>query len=199
MRWKMFALITGLVLMVTISVPPSKVVAQGLVEYAIILVVIPVGTKEAGEVYWYLPHPSRDQSQGGDVIKVAFLYKPARVSPLDSSSDGPCTETVQSTVKAYPGFNTLNVKMGEGNESLLINGEVVELSESCLMGADRVAIQVGVPIPPSMVERFAADPTTVPAGLPDIVGYTIVGQDGRTVAAGSDLLRSKGGGLGTLN
>jgi hypothetical protein len=175
MRWKIFALIAGLILMVTTVAPPSKVEAQGLVEKALNLVLVAVGPKEAVEIYLRLSNPPQGQSAPGGNIRNAFLYQPRRVSPLDSSSDGPCTETVQSTVNAYPGLNILDIRMGEGNESLLVNGEDVPLSKSCWMGADRVAIQVSVPIPPSMVERLPADPNTVPVGFnrPVVVGGSI--------------------------
>jgi len=187
MRRKLFTLMAALMLVLTTSVAPMKVAAQGPVEY-LTLIVVGLGENEMAEIYyWRLRDLLQGQSQGSDAIKVGFLYNATRVFPPGSSSDGPCTETVQSTVEAYPGFNSLNIQMGPGNESLLINGEVVPLSESCLIDADRVAIRAGVPFPPSMVGRLAADPNTVPTGFSklDIVGFSIVDSNYATVASAS--------------
>ena len=52
MRWKMTALIAGLMLAVSTATPPKKVEAQGLVEYALILVLVAIATDEVLELYW---------------------------------------------------------------------------------------------------------------------------------------------------
>ena len=164
MRWKIFTLIASLVLMVTTSAPPSKVEAQGLVEYALILVLVAIGPEERLELY--LPSSN---------VPLPPTLDPQLVISIQASGVPICpSQTVQFTVPTTPGpIKILNVY--RDGDHLMINGEEVEELSDCNKDAQRVVLTLSEPIPPSMADRIAADPTTVPAGFPHLqeLGYSI--------------------------
>ena len=188
MRRKLFTLIAALTLVLTTTVSPIKVAAQGLVEYMILIVVVGIGTDQGLELYWY-PRPSPPDHPPSDRVFFNYHYFVNATNPGPTSGGQPCTQTVQTTVEAHPGFNTLNVRMGEGNESLLINGKVVALSDHACFNTEtkRVVLAVGVPVPPEMAERQASDDRSFDAEFSYQLArrYSIVGPDGLTVATSS--------------
>jgi hypothetical protein len=113
--------------------------------------------------------------------------------PLPTPGEEACTETVQTTVKGGPGINVLTLEMGEGNDSLLVNGEKVPLTETCFGDSQRVALAIGQDFPPDMAQRIAADPTAAQGvGLPEVWGYSIVGtKNQETRAASSTIPRGR--------
>ena len=178
---KILALVVALILMV-LTVPPVTVKAQGLVEYALILVVVGIGKGETAEVY--LGQKSQPAETHGN-IKVAFIYNVQRVDSHDPSRNGKCQETVQAPLETSPGLNILNMRLGPGNESLLVNGQPIPFpAGTCLQDAERVAIQIGRKVPPYMAERIAADPRAAHGlRLHEVWGYSNVDANGATVAS----------------
>jgi hypothetical protein len=181
MRWKQFIIIPALMLVLITSVAPiNKVVAQGLVEYALILVLVSVGPGEVAEIHW-LPEPSQGNPQVPRIApreRVVFTYV------VTNTGDGTCTQTISSPVVANAGLNTLVVSRNE--DSLLINREEVEQLKECLRDPNRNAIAVGRPFPPGLSKQMDSDPNAVVFKLKDvrIVSYNIVNSSGATVASG---------------
>lgn len=178
---KILALIVALALMV-LTLPPVPVKAQGLVEYALILVVVGIGEEETAEVYLVRKsQPIETQ----DNIKVAFIYNVQRVSPNDPTVNGICQETVQAPLETSSGLNILNIRMGPDNESLLVNGQPIPFpAGTCLQDAERVAVQIGRKVPPDMAERIAAGRRAAQGlGLHEVWGYSNVDANGATLAS----------------
>jgi hypothetical protein len=144
MRWKLFTLLAVLALMVS-TASPVKVKAQGLVEYALILVVVGIGENETAEIYWGQEfQPGGPQGQGS--IKNAFLYKP-NILIVTNTEDATCTQAIniapRSTVFGVPIPPTAVSK--EFGFVTLDHGEPIELTDGCFkeLKSQRVVIQVG--------------------------------------------------------
>ena len=162
----------ALLLMITTFVPFSKVLAQGLVEYAIILVLVAFNKNtESAELVW-IPDPSQAKPQSpirteGDVL-ITFDVRGA--------NGAACSQTFQSLVETKDGLNVMTI--ATSNNHLVVNGELVdpELDHNCFDNEDRLLIAVGVTGPPGF------DPTVLSAGFqkPEFVLANIVGQDGVT-------------------
>ena len=135
MRWKLFTLLAVLALMVS-TASPVKVKAQvdadvvGLVE--IEYLVVGIGTEQKLELHSY--------TDGG-------IYTITVTVIDDDTANGTCTETVQATVKEDSGLKTITIQMGEGNESLLINEEKVDLLTCLKPLAERVVLAVAKKFP----------------------------------------------------
>jgi hypothetical protein len=187
MRWKRFLLIAAWILMVTISAPPSKVEGQGLVEKKKlrILMVAGLGMGQKLEGYYIIPHLSPISEPPLDGVAFSLTVS----GPSAASGNGTCAETVQVAVDALQVINTLNVQMGEGNESLLINGEKVPLSNTCLMDEKGVVVAVAAPFAPGIAQQQSSDPAfDAEFGIQPIrrfLGYSIVNPDFSTAAAAS--------------
>jgi len=186
MRWKQFTLLAVLALMVS-TASPVKVKAQGLVEYALILVVVGIGENETAEIYWGQEfQPGGPQGQGS--IKNAFLYKP-NILIVTNTEDATCTQTIniapRSTVFGVP-IPPTAVSKGFGFVTL-DHGEPIELTDGCFkeLKNQRVVIQVG-DSRFKLSDNNSPFPATVPAGFPhlQLLGYSIVDSTGATVAAG---------------
>jgi hypothetical protein len=182
MRWKLCTLLAVLGLMVSTS-SPVKVKAQGLVEYALILVLVAVGPGELGEIQW-VPDSSQGKPQGPGPSTggtVVFTYVVA------NTGDTTCTQTISSPVVAKAGLNSILVTRND--LFLVINGaEVGELNEECLKEPNRVSIAVGRKVPPNMVGQSALDTNTVPPGFPhlQVLESTIVDRiTGKTITSAS--------------
>jgi hypothetical protein len=186
MRWKIFTLIAGLTLMVTTSAPPSKVEAQGLVEYALILVVVAIGPDERLELYLPGSNVPMPPPQGSTPLIIGTIQ------PTGALPGGPIcsSQTVQFTVPTTPGrIKILNVYRGE--DYLMINGkEVGEALSECNKKATRVLLTFSVPgPPPSNDGQVPVVPPDEPrVGLPNlarVLGYSIVNLTShKTVASG---------------
>ena len=153
--------------MMTTSAPPSKVEAQGLVEYALILVVVAIGPDEKLELYLPSSNVPMPPPQGSTpLIHVT-------IQPSASIPGGPVcsSQTVRTTVPTTPDLiNILNVY--RDGDHLMINGEKVEekLNE-CNEVAQRVVLTLLVPgPPPSNDGQVPVDPNDNPrAGLANVV------------------------------
>ena len=165
MHKKIISIIAGLLLMISTFVPFSKVLAQGLVEYAIILwagVVAFNKNTESVELI-YLPNPpSQAEPQNpnrteGDVPIVFALQAGA--------GGGICSQIIQASVETIPGPNVMALAIN--GAKLVVNGEEVgEELDGCFGNAGRVRIVVGEPAPGS-------DPTTLPAIPPHLQFSTV--------------------------
>jgi hypothetical protein len=181
MNKKILSIMAALVLMATTFVPFSKALAQGLVEYAIILVVVGFNKNtESGELIYYLPNPPHQAEPQSP------LFSP--VITLDfviiKGGDPICTQTIQAPVETNPGRNVMTLAIND--TKLVVNGVEVdeELDSNCFGDADRLFIEVAVLGPPG------SDPTVLPAGFqPEVVMANVVGADGATRATGRGLFR----------
>ena len=174
---KILSLIIPVFLLIAIIlVPLGKVKAQAIVIIA--FAVIGIGEGERAEIYYSDSGSAPPASIPRD--RVFFNYhhfvNATTTLPLPTPGEEACTETVQTTVKGGPGIRVLTLEMGEGNDSLLVNGEKVPLTETCFEDAQRVVLAIGRDVPPDMARRIAADPTTAQrVALSEVYGYSIVG------------------------
>ena len=186
MRWKLTALIAALMLVVTTVTPARKIEAQGLVEYALILVLVSIATDEVLELYGSpghgagLPVPLPP----GLSPTIFITYQPKATLP-----DTPiCRQSVQMAEPMAPDLNILRVQIGAGNDSLLINGEYVSSLDSCFSTARRVSLALGVLKPlPAKNDQAHGSSVEDRVGLPNLArdfpsGYSVVSPDGFTLA-----------------
>jgi len=157
MRWKQFSIIPALILVLTTTVAPMKLAAQGLVEYALILVVVGVGLDETAEIYM-APKPGRGDSEvppiaPGDTATLTFVV----TNPVNAT----CTQTIEKAFLEATlfGLPMLSVSKGFGFVAFA-DGDEVELQDECFKDPQhqRAIIQMGVKVPPEKVERLASDP-----------------------------------------
>jgi hypothetical protein len=180
MRWKQFIVIPALMLVLITSVAPIKVVAQGLVEYALILVDLVVGPGEVIEFLW-LPGPSQENPRVPQIAPgsdVTFIFV------VTNTGDATCTQTISSPVVANTGPNILMVSRNA--DFLLINGEKVEQFNDCLRDSIRTAIAIGRPFPRDLFEQMGSDPNAIRPQLQNmtVLGSIISSSSGATVASG---------------
>jgi len=182
MRRKLFTFVAVLALMVS-TTAPVKVKAQGLVEYALILVLVAIGPEEVLQVHW-LPsskpgNPQAPTSTPGDTVTWVYI--------VTNTGDSTCTKTFSSSVEVNERINTLNASIS--GEEFSINGVTVGFLEPCLTGGNRNAIAVGRPFPPGLSQQDQQRPDSSVNGfllnneLTDF-SYSIADSNGATVAAG---------------
>ena len=180
MRRKLFTLITALMLVLITSVAPITVAAQGLVESARILVVVGIGENETAEIY-FGTRGRHTESQmpeipSGDLV--TWTYH------VTNTGDATCTQTLEGPGPTSTLFvSVTTVSKGFGFVTFNNDGKPLELEDECFKDpqSQRVVIQVGD-------RRFKLSDNTspFPAKVPvpySVMGYSIVGQDGRTVAS----------------
>jgi hypothetical protein len=186
MHRKLFMLIAALLLVLTTSVAPMKVAAQGLTEVAIFLwAVVGIGTEQKLELYWWSQRPSPPDQIPTDRIFFNYHLFSSAVAP-----GGPIcpSQTVQATVTPTPDLNITNVS--RDGDHLVINGEEVgDPLSDCLRDAKRVVLTLSeiidgqAPVVPPDEPRL---------GLPNVVNrgnimmgyYAIVDSNDATVATG---------------
>jgi len=196
MHRKLVTLIPALLLFLTTWVAPITVAAQGLMGSGKILVAVGVSTTEVLELY-VGPIPSLPSVIPQDRVFFNYhLFANATALGL-APGEKPCTETLQFTVPAHRGLTVLNIRMGEGNDSLLINEEEEEFTEGCMMKAKRVYYEMG--LLPRSQQNASGRIFDAELGIQPIYryGHAIVGLNGETRAAGFTAtvnhLKSKGG------
>jgi len=181
MRWKFITMSAALVLVVILAAPRiGEVKAQGLVEYALILVVIPVGSDQEAEILWsHKKLPTTLCPTPSGVCPV--IYRIIANDPANPS----CVQTVHASVVAIDGLNSLRLR--RDNDTLVINGGEVKVPlDTCF--DDRIAFEVGEPFPARMVDRIGSDPNAVAAvQKKEIHGVFFLDEAGRTVAIGRNL------------
>ena len=171
MNKKILSLMAALVLMLTTFVPVTKALAQGLVEYAIILVLAAFNKNtESAELVW-VPRPSQANPSPNEAHLVTgydFIIDVA------STVDPTCTQTFQASVETIPGPNVMTLEII--SNLLVVNGKEVDEEELNGCFGDRLLIAVKKPVPPDF------DLTALPAGFqkPEFVSANIVGKDGTT-------------------
>ena len=186
MRRKLFTFITALLLVLTTSVAPMKVAAQGL---ARILVVVGVGNNETAEIY-LAPRPGRGQSEvprfaPGDTVVFTYV--------VTNTGDATCTQTIQieELEIAHEGLIMKSISKGFSFVSF-DNGDPVELEDPCFKDdqSQRVAIQVSITGGDrgfKVSDNNSPFPATVPAGFShlQVLGYTLYDSlTGKTRASG---------------
>ena len=181
MNKKVLSIMAALLLMITTFVPYTKALAQGLVEYAIILVVVAFNkTDEYVEIAW-VPSPSQATPQNpnrteGDV-QITFDLQAG-------AGGGICSQIIQTSVETTPGLNVMTVAINGTN--LVVNGEMVEeLDSNCFDNAARLRIGVGRPLPPIFADQVPEVPPEFRAGLPNVLSYSVVNKSNGSTAATS--------------
>jgi hypothetical protein len=171
---KVLSSISMLLLVAVTIIPFSKAQAQGLVEYALILVVVGFNKNEGVELYWRTNPASSAAAINDFEDPPTYLW-------IYQSGTSDCKQRVQLPRPDYqvPGINVLALEYSDG--VLLISGtgygEPVErpLNDECFDG--RVVAQLGVPIPPGQEDRIfrelASNPSAPVAGMPRIEGFSI--------------------------
>ena len=167
MRWKIFPLVAVLALMVS-TMPPMKVAAQGLVEYALILVVVGMGNGETAEIYL-----ARQDRGDSEVPPSAPGDTPIFTYVVTNTGDATCTQTIEGAgpTSAVFGLPIPATTVSKGFGFVTVGGgEPIEL-KNCFkedLQSQRVAIQVsitggdrGFKFP----ENNSPFPTTVPIGV----------------------------------
>ena len=184
MRLKIFSFFVVLMLIVDTFAPVSKVKAQSLVLIAPTLPVLVIGSEQEIEIL-YKPHKRQQFAK----YRPQFYIRTTDVT--GGSVDGSCMQTVQTSVDAIAGLNSLRLTISGGNHALVINsGEVEVPLDSCFVDTKRFAFEVGMPVPPNMMDRFVSNPDAVAAALKkDIHGVSILDSKGNTVAFGSDAIK----------
>jgi hypothetical protein len=179
MHWKLFTLLAVLALMVS-TASPVNVKAQvdadvvGLLE--IENMVVGIGTDQKLELY---------SRRGGGIYTITVTVID------DDTANGRCTETVQATVKEDSGLKAITIQMGEGNESLLINEEKVDLMVCFKPLAERVVLEVAKEFPDnraggqSSTGGFDSEFGLQLARHFSPVNYSIVNSDESTAATAS--------------
>jgi hypothetical protein len=189
MRWKILALIAALLLVSTFA-SPSKVEARSLVKKARILMVVGIGTNQKAEIYLRSHSHASPLPPGVQGGSFSFRFT---ISP-GSRGEVVCTQTIQATVAATSGLNTLTLETTEGNDKFMVNGEdVAQLDPNCFNNeTKRVVIQVGD-------RRFKLSDNnspflaTVPVGVRRLkaLGYSIYNSStGETVASSGKVIDS---------
>ncbi len=172
----------ALLVILTTSVVPIKAVAQGLVEYALILVVIGVGQDEVAQLHWERG-PSRAEPQVPQGTIQTFTIVVSNSGPSGLEACPP--QNVSASVPVTLGINTLNVSSSGGE--LFINGKPAGFLEACIAGAKRKLYQIGIPFPPGLANPGDADPTALKYTLQNVMikSWAVSGDaDGGTRAAG---------------
>jgi len=185
MRLKIFSFFVVLMLIVDTFAPVSKVKAQSLVEIALTLPVLVIGSEQEIEILYKPDKPEKDFAK----YRLQFYIRTTDVT--GGSVDGSCMQTVQTLVDANAGLNSLRLALSEGNKALVINsGEVEVPLEFCFGGTKRFAFEVGMPVPSNMMDRFVSNPDEIAAALKkDIYSVSILDSKGNTVAIGSDAIK----------
>lgn len=182
MRWKMYSLIALATLLVT-AVPSLKTKAQGPIEYALILVVVGVGSDEAAEIHW-VPEANRGTSQAANNGSRLFKHDYTFSIPVSNASDPACTQNFKVTVESGAGLNVLRISKNAAD--LLVNGEFVGVFDACFAGANRVVYQVGIPVPPGLIQNENPDLGALVITMKEVLisSYQVLGPDGETRASG---------------
>ena len=156
--------------------------AQGLVEYALILVVVPFSPGESVELLWY-PRADRGRSDSASVPRdrVFFSYNLFNSTP---TSGQPCRQSVRAAIRFGDGINGMRIALGPNQETLEVNGETVALLDPCFLGAPRYSLEVGVPIPPETAARLGGigRVSTPPGEAPVVAAASVLKADGQTAA-----------------
>lgn len=182
MKQMFIGMLSALVTVVGTTLPGQPARAQGLFEFALILVVVPFATAESVEFLWY---PGKDQNQSNPPSlprdRVTFQYRLSNNVPL---SGQPCRQSVRATIAFGDGINGMRVALGGNGETLEVNGETVAVLDPCFAGASRVSLEVGVPVPPETAARLGGPgPVSIPPGLaPSVAAASVVKADGQTAA-----------------
>jgi hypothetical protein len=178
MNKKILSLMVALSLMITTFLPFTKAYAQGLVEYAIILVIVAFNKDTESVELNYLPNPPSQAEPQRPIFSSDITY----TIIVTNGGDPACSQTIQAPVETTPGLMNV-MTLATNNNHLVVNGQPVgEELDNCFDNADRVSIAVGVPGPRGF------DPTVLPAvPLPQFYNVTIVDPNKGTRAASSTI------------
>jgi hypothetical protein len=174
---KTFSLLSVLLVVAVTIMPLSKVQAQGLVEYAIILVVAGFNKNEKSEFYWRTnPASSEAAIQYGDFADRSVIYL-----DVTESNNSNCTQSILiPMVNKERGVTIISHIEYTDSKQLVLNGfggdDAIKVDlKQCFEG--RIVARLGVPIPREQKDRISRELTTNPnvpvAGMPRIEGFAI--------------------------
>jgi hypothetical protein len=182
MRRILIGMLAALVAIVGAALPGVQTRAQGLVEYALILVVVPFASGESVEFLWY-PQTERGRSDPPPLPRdrIVFQYRLFNSVPL---SGQPCRQSVRASITFGDGINGMRAALGANGETLEVNGETVAVLDPCFVGASRLSLEIGIPVPPETVARLGGPGRVqTPRGLaPDVAAASVLKADGQTAA-----------------
>jgi hypothetical protein len=184
MRWKLFAPVAGLILVVTASASPKHLAAAGEPRAWTPNYWNVAGIKSDEKLEIYYTFRRNTPPPTDNIIWAFFTLQNATHS--GPSEDPPCTETIKARVKPHPGIQTLQVELSARNEKVLINGEEVARLPLCFMEAKRVAVGWSYQILPFLEEnQIPVVPNGGPLGFSNVatVGSSVVNRDGSTAAS----------------
>lgn len=158
--------------------------AQGLVEYALILVLVSTGVGEINDFAWY-PDVGRGRGDSagpnsGNTVTYTYI-----VTNLGTSDLAECRQSVDAQVRFGDGINGMRVQVGPNGESLWVNGELAGVLDECFLGAKRVVVEIGITLPPAAARGLSGPgPMPVPPGLqkPTFLSSSLVSADGATLS-----------------
>ena len=182
MRRFFMGTLAALIAIVGAALPAGQSRAQGLVEYALILVVVPFAPGERVELLWY-PRADRGRSDSSPIPsdRVFFSYRLFNSSPLSGRS---CRQSVSAAIRFGDGINGMRVAVGSNQETLEVNGETVAVLDPCFVGASRLSLEVGVPVPPETVAKLGGPGrvSSPPGQAPVVAAASVLKADGQTTA-----------------
>lgn len=179
--------ITALTAALILAIAPVSFVdesrAQGLVEYALILVLVAIAADEIADFHWY---PAGNNGRSDANIPQGTIQTFTIVVTNNGPSAQVCRQSIRAEVGVSEGLNRLRVATSGGNDTLLINeGEVSAPLKPCFFNASDLAIELGIPVPPEVAADFrGAGPMPAPPGLnrPFVAATAVRAPDGRTAA-----------------
>jgi hypothetical protein len=176
---KIFSSISALLVVVMTIFPASKVEAQGLVEYALILVLVGLNTNEEAEFYWTTnpASPKADPILYGDFDGPTVMYL-----DVTESADSDCTQSILTPMTDTKPI-TIAVSHVEYTDGQLVisssnrDEKITEILDECFVGG-RIVLRAGFPIPHNQEDRIfrelASNPNAPVGGMPRLRGGSIL-------------------------
>lgn len=166
------------------STPFNSARGQGLVEYALILVIVGVSVSEINEFAWY-PDVGRGRNDAGGPYLDGVDQFTYTISDGEGSGPIACRQSLDAQVSFGDGINGMRVQIGPNGESLWVNGELVGVLDECFLGKKRFFVEIGVTLPPAAARGLSGPgPMPSPPGLtkPTFVASSLVSPDGTTLS-----------------
>ena len=160
---------TVILIVGAMTTPAGPARSQGLVEYALVLVLVALDDGVPRRLLWY-PDAGRDRGrQPGDTV--TFTYIVTNVGP---SPGQVCRQNFKATLPAGEGIiNRMEVALGPNRDSLFVNGKDVGNLDPCFqMAADGdIVAEIGTPLPPEYTgDLRGPGPMAPPSGAASAAG-----------------------------
>ena len=151
------------------TTPAGPARSQGLVEYALVLVLVALDDGVPKRLLWY-PDAGRDRGrQPGDTVTWTYI-----VTNVGASSGQVCRQTFKATLPAADGsINRMVVALGPNRDSLIVDGKNLGNLDPCfLMAADGdIVAEIGTPLQPELTRDLRGPgPMAPPSGAASAAG-----------------------------